>query len=93
MNLADRQRLIPGSPAPAIIRKQQQQDKLQLQQLDDNRRYSIPGSPKITLSKCKDNDMFKCDIPQFEDTMIEVRGSDLMEVSQDAKEMKILLEL
>ena len=85
VNLTDRQRLIPGSPAPAIIRKQQQQEKLQLQQLDDNRRPSIPGSPKITLSKCRDNDMFKCDIPQFEDTMIEERGSELVEVSQDTQ--------
>ena len=69
--LNDRQRLIPGSPAPAIFRQQQQEK--QIQQFASERKPSIPGSPKITLSKCKDNDRLSCDIPQFEDTMLEVK--------------------
>ena len=32
----------------------------------------MPNSPKITLSRCKDNDIQKCNIASFEDTMLEV---------------------
>ena len=70
VSLNERQRLIPGSPAPAVLRKQQQEK--QLQQLTSDRKPSMPNSPKITLSKCKDNDIQRCDIPRFEDTMLEV---------------------
>ena len=70
VSLNERQRLIPGSPAPAVLRKQQQEK--QLQQFAADRKPSIPNSPKITLSKCKDNDIQRCDIPRFEDTMLEV---------------------
>ena len=63
--------MIPGSPAPAIFRKQQQERELQ--QLTSDTQPSMPGSPKITLSRCKDDEVQKFNIPQFEDTMLEVR--------------------
>jgi hypothetical protein len=70
VSLNERQRLIPGSPAPAVLHKQQQEK--QLQQFASDKKLSMPSSPKITLSKCKDNDIQRCDIPRFEDTMLEV---------------------
>ena len=70
VSLTDRQRLIPGSPAPAIFRKQQQERELQ--QFTSDTQPSMPGSPKITLSRCKDDEVQKYNIPQFEDTMLEV---------------------
>ena len=70
VSLTERQRLIPGSPAPAVLRKQQQEK--QIQQYASERKPSMPNSPKITLSKCKDNDIQKCNIAPFEDTMLEV---------------------
>ena len=67
--------MIPGSPAPAIFRKQQQERELQ--QLTSDTQPSMPGSPKITLSRCKDDEVQKFNIPQFEDTMLEVRINSL----------------
>ena len=81
VSLTDRQRLIPGSPAPAVLRKQQQEK--QIQQFASERKPSMPNSPKITLSKCKDNDIHKCNIAPFEDTMLEVGYAS--EISQMTK--------
>ena len=63
--------MIPGSPAPAVLRQQQQEK--QIRQYASERKPSMPNSPKITLSKCKDNDIQKCNIAPFEDTMLEVK--------------------
>ena len=78
--MTERQRLIPGSPAPAVMREQQNHRD------NRGRRPSIPNSPKITLSRCKDNPEKDSPYVHINDSMVEVANvggrNDIRQVHQ-----------